>query len=187
MLLICNHVPCRPAKDNVDLSAGERGGGGGAKGAMQRCPADAYDQLKPFRSFSNRHHHRLIPFIAYATDALALGKSFSLLSPHLLSWLHGFAGLGHPDALIWLHDRLAKKCVICTAVWQSCYVCKALCWQQCFDHRKFAQLMQMTHTHCKSPINMPSGTAASKHAQLLMHLQAVLLTCMYHMACNMIM
>ncbi len=37
------------------------------------------------------------PFIAYATDALALGKSFSLLSAHLLSWLHGFTGLGPPD------------------------------------------------------------------------------------------
>ncbi len=122
MLLMCHHVPCRTAKINVDGPRSvSRGGGGGLRGGGgQSCPAAAYDQPEPFRPFTSRHCHRLIPFIAYATDALELGKSFSLLSPHLLSWLNGFAGLvtltqqtGCMTALK-INARIA-----CTAVWPS--------------------------------------------------------------------
>ena len=57
---------------------------------LSKLPVDAHDQLQPCRPFSSRSHHHWIPFIAYATSALALGKSVSLLSR--AHWLNGFHG-----------------------------------------------------------------------------------------------
>ncbi len=128
--------------------------------------ADADDQQEPFRPFSSRGDlPSSIPFIAYASGALALGNFIPLLSPHLLSWLHGFTGLMNANTANWLHQEL-ENCMHSNLAMS--YACNVLIWQHCFDH---------------------SGSAAGIHAQLVATccaLQSILLTCMHHMACAII-